>query len=411
MRVSMDVFADELYSAVLWFRQLCGEDIARRIQQFEIEAQENSLLGQYNRETFKLEYAIGQIFSISEQGGSFPLTPELSEAYNFIVGFNRVYQNLTDVGKQRILQNLRTSFTHPYGLRPFAFEFMTAIHFLQKGWDVTFVDIEDQGRFDLLVEHQGERFEIECKSISNDAGRLIARRDVCRMGGRLKSIIHAVENKSSRVLTVRITRRLDELTEVDLQALTQAAQSALDSGIGATSTAFLLSVEMKPGLIIPPERRTEEATSQFVREQIGAIGRHILINANRRTGEVMAIVLESEASDDVLGKIFQRAKTAANQCSHQLPSLIAIQIADMSKSSLEGLLNTAGSGVHRIAHGLFEGPPRRPHVNGIAFSALPVSEEFTTPGPNISNVSANVLLLKNPNPRFVCAAISQGLFF
>ena len=411
MRVSMDVTSEELFAAINWFRELCGSEIAGRLQQFELEAAENPLLKQYNWETFKLEYAIGWIFLVFTEEGVLPQAPQLAEAYNFVAGFCRVHANLTRKGKKRLVKDLRGCFSQCYGLRPFAFEFLQAIHFLRLGWDVTFVDVEKLGRFDLLVQNGDERFEIECKSVSNDAGRLISRKDVCRVGGRLHPIVNAVENRSPRLLIVRVIQRLDALTEADLQALTDAARNALESGISTISTAFSLTLELRPDLIVPPDMRTNDGTTQFIRERIGTLGRHIMINANRRTGETIAIALESEEPDDVLGKIYERVEKAASQFSGNLPSLVSIQIADMPRTSLQELLETPGSGVHRIAHRLFAGPEPQPHVNAIAFSALPIGEEVEMPSPEISTMSANVLVLRNPNSQHLSVAIRDGNFF
>ena len=409
MRLTLNVNSGEVAIAILWFKHFCGAELERRISIFESEGSSNQLLKQYYRETFKLEYSIANLIRTYRPGQPLLVNPALSEAYNFVVAFVRIYEHLSSNGKKRFTQDLQNSFTQVYGMRPLAFELTPAIHFLRNGCDVNFVDIEglERWHYDYLVEKDGQQFEVECKAVSDDAGRVIDRKGLCKIGQRLLPIVESIVDYTPRVLTIKIRSRLDNLTEADIGSLCSAAREAL-SGIDVSPTpSFVMSVQLQSDLKLPPTVTNDGSINKFVRDKVGGLGKHILIRANRASGNVICIVIESETADDVIGKVSQRAAQAGEQLSRQRPSMVAIQIADMPPSSLHDLSKTR-SGVHAIAEHLFEGLPRRPHVNAVAFSALPLPEEVITMGPNISNMAASVLMLRNPAAKFPCAAIENG---
>ena len=79
------------------------------------------------------------------------------------------------------MSSLRDAVNGAYGARPFAYEIGMATHFMQKGWDVEFMDYSGAGRFDLLARLGTVELEVECKSTSGDTGRRIHRQKVNRL--------------------------------------------------------------------------------------------------------------------------------------------------------------------------------------------------------------------------------------
>ncbi|HVY12340.1 MAG TPA: hypothetical protein VHB73_02115, partial [Alphaproteobacteria bacterium] len=155
---------------------------------------------------------------------------------------------------------------------------------------------------------------------------------------------------------------------------------------------------VRPDLLLPRHLKTHDDITKYINEKTGGLDKHILVRGERSTGRIVCITLQSRMPDDVMGKILQRAEKAASQMSRQRPSMIALQITDMSPKHLIELFNTS-SGIYHIAKQIFEGPPRRPHVNTIAFSALPSVDPLAY-DKGISGVSAQVAAIRNPRPRF-----------
>jgi len=58
-------------------------------------------------------------------------------------------------------------------IRQIEHEIRAWTHCSQKGFDVAFADLEGLGNFDLLLEKEGRKIEVECKTIAEDAGSQI----------------------------------------------------------------------------------------------------------------------------------------------------------------------------------------------------------------------------------------------
>jgi len=399
MQISTDMHTHELTEAVQWFMRLAMHDIDNRIYGLATTAQDNTLLKRHYRQTFKLELAMETIFIEVARGNLPPPEGDLAEAYSFIVMYFRVHQHLTRKGKQRFEQQLRSYYNQPYGLRPFAFELTVAIHFFRAGCDVTFADVEGIARYDFLVSKGGHEIELECKSISHDAGRMIDREGLCKVGHVLLPLVDEhVRSPETKILTITIPERLSSLTPQQIEVLAASANSTLTTLYPPAGGMFELAVDVRPDLILPPQLKTNEEINRYVHQQTGDLNKHVLIRAERSTGRMVCIILQSRTPDDVIGKILERTTKAANQMSRQRPSMIAIQVTDVQPDSLVGLFN-APSGIHHIANQTFEGMPRNPHVNMVAFSALPVANPFD-PYTGASSISAQVAGLRNPKARY-----------
>jgi len=404
MRISTDLYTHELVEAVRWFMQLAMRDIAKRVYDLADTADNNVLLSRHYAQAFKLEWAMAKIFREVARGNIPPPEGDLAEAYSFMVMFYRAHQNMPKKGKRRLEQQLRSYYSQSYGLRPFAFEFTVATHFLRAGCDVVFSDVEGTARYDYLVSKDGQEFEVECKSISNDAGRMIDREGLCKAGHVLLPVVDKhVHTPETKLLSITIPERLSSLTPLQIEELGASANSTLTTLCPPDGGTFEMAVDVRPNLTLPPSLRTHEEINRYVHEQVGGLGKHILIRAERSTGRMVCITLQSHTPEDVIGKILERATKAASQLSGQRPSLIALQVTDVQPDSLIELFQ-APSGIHQIAHQVFEGVPskslpRNPHVNMVAFSALPVANPFD-PYTGASNVSAQVVGLRNPAAQY-----------
>ena len=394
--------------------RLTIDDIANRLHSLATAAQDNELLKQHYNQTYKLEQAITDVYLEFAKGKIPPPEGDFAEAYSFITMYYRVHQNLTKKGKKRFEQQLCSYYNQIYGFRPFAFELEVATHFFKVGCDVTFADVEKTGRYEFLVSKDGQEFEVECKSISDDAGRMIDREGLCKAGHVLLPVVEQhVQAPETKLLTVTIPERLSSLTPLQIEELAASADSTLTTLSPPSGGIFEMAVEVRPNLILPPNIRTQGEINKYVHEQVGGLGKHILIRAERSTGRMICITLQSRTPDDVAGKILERATKAASQLSGQRPSMIAIQVTGVSPEGITELFNSP-SGFHQIAHQTFEGPNNvglpNSHVNMVAFSALPTADAFD-PYTGASSISARVAALRNPKASYASPLIdTNGAF-
>ena len=408
MKYSRNVDAGEVALAIMWFKYFLTERLERKVNGFEATGKDHPLLAEYYRNTFKLEYALVRLMREFVPGQPIPVHPTFSGPINFVVTFVRIYQGLSAVGKKKLTEALDGTFGQAYGMRPLEFEMTAAGHFFGKGCDVNFVDLENQGDFEFIVSKDDEELEIECKTISADAGRVIDQKGVCTVGEHVRSIVTGLHDLSSRILTIKIKNRLCDLSSDALSNLYAAIPKALHGEPFVAHTDFVLTLEVKPEFVLPSEITKETDVKKFVGQKVGGLGKHVLLHAQKVSRNIICAVFESATPDVVLDFIAQKAAKAGRQFSHQRPSLVAIQIADMPEDALKELHTSPGVGTHKIADNLFEGPPRRPHVNAVAFSVLPSPEFFTKPGPEISNMSALVSMIRNPAAKFPSPTVDSG---
>jgi len=392
----------------MWFKYFLTDRLDRKVAAFEAAGNNQPLLREFYRNTFKLEYNLVNLMREFVPGRPIPIHPTFSAPINFVVTFCRVYQGLSTTGKKKLTDALEGTFGQAYGMRPLEFEMTVAGHFFGKGCDVSCIDLEDQGNFEFLVSKDGEELEVECKAISADAGRVIDQKGVCIVGERVRAIVTSLNDLSSRILTIKIKNRLSDLSGDALANLYAAIPKALHGEAITAHADYELTLEIKPEFLLPPEIVTEAEVKCYVGQQVGGLGKHVLLHAQKQTRNIICAVFESATPDAVMESIDKRAATAGRQFSHQRPSLVAIQIADMPSDALKRLHTMPGVGTQKIAGTLFEGPPRRPHVNAVAFSVLPKPEIFTNPGPKISNMSADVSMIRNPSAKFPSPTLDSG---
>lgn len=90
---------------------------------------------------------------------------------SLIAGINRARVFLSASARARLramcLDNLKPS----RDVRQLEHEIRCLIHFGQKGFDVSFPDLENDGRFDLMCRPEAQPpFEVECKTVTEDTG-------------------------------------------------------------------------------------------------------------------------------------------------------------------------------------------------------------------------------------------------
>ncbi len=79
----------------------------------------------------------------------------------------------------RIVRRVHGALKKPDDMRAMQLELVAATHFARRGHSIIWPEETDEiGTFDLLIEDIGtDGLEIECKSMSEDKGRKIHRRD------------------------------------------------------------------------------------------------------------------------------------------------------------------------------------------------------------------------------------------
>ena len=91
-----------------------------------------------------------------------------------------VYERLTQVGQTTLEGRLRDGLKAETGFASLYLEMEIAQKLIDAGYDVAFADMEGTARYDLRFSNETFVGEVECKSLSVDAGRKIHRKDFYR---------------------------------------------------------------------------------------------------------------------------------------------------------------------------------------------------------------------------------------
>jgi hypothetical protein len=215
MRINVVVEPKDVKPAVDWIGGLIGAPLDKRVAAFKAQERNNPLLTAHFSETFPLEFALAEVREYRRKtGGRLPKGDEYDHLYGFLVGARRVHAALPPVARTPFEGRLRETVNGVNGLRPFEYEIGIATHFMQKGWDVEFIDYSGTARFDLLACQGGVEIEVECKCTSGDTGRKIHRQEVNRLADLLLPAIgRLAETPGCHRILVTIPDRLGKSNE------------------------------------------------------------------------------------------------------------------------------------------------------------------------------------------------------
>jgi hypothetical protein len=183
MRLIAEIFDKQVDKELRRFLSATGEkNWARKIQKFSLlpkfpEPSPNIYLN-YLANRNPLVPVIDNYFQLQKNGQSIwrHLTPDFMQMCGYVKVINALLHHATPTAARKIKSIILDDET----IRSFLFELQLAINFFRLGYDVEFIDLEENANYDLLVCDGKNSLEIECKTKSADAGRKITRGNFCR---------------------------------------------------------------------------------------------------------------------------------------------------------------------------------------------------------------------------------------
>ena len=224
-----------------------------------------------------------------------------------------------------------------------------AIHLSRLGWDVEFADLMQGSGPDLIARKERKVVEVECKSVSVDAGRKIHQKQFIQLLKILWLVVDSASSESSgaRVIQIELTDRL------------------------IPSNAFHMEIRDAVKLVLngPLSENKSKEFSVSVSRNINATRRSNAHEASLRRKNSQTIVsVASKKQDKVLGTILYRLKTdSKKQFSQKWPALMLVQLQDLTNDQMKELKEAEspqGSGLQHLATRLID---RRPHLLALSF--------------------------------------------
>jgi hypothetical protein len=290
-----------------------------------------------------------------------------------------------------LTRRIHGAFKNPDDMRALQFELSVATHFTRRGLHVQWPEMTGVGTFDLLVDGlDTQPLEVECKSISDDKGRRVHRREALEALNHLRlSVETAAHNLlSGLAVVVTLRDRLPTAFKARQELLNEIARAILvgvDLEIGHDAEVRIRDFDIAKYPDLGPPMT--EALRRDIDEITGTINRQAMILGRRKRG-ALVVVIQSRQDDSLLDYTFAAAgDAAARQLTRTRPGIVAIGFDGISPSQL---VRTAQQDhdpknpptqLRRAVSSFLDSEQRR-HLIGVAF--LSHNELERMPGGHLS---------------------------
>lgn len=267
----------------------------------------------------------------------------LYPAISFAAQSLSMMDRATPVEAEHLRKRVAGALQNPNDMRALRLELAVATHFARRGHRLQWPEMVGGGTFDLLVTDLGDDgVEVECKSVSDDKGRNIHRREALEfhhlMVGELAHIRKTLKIGLSIVLTVpaRLPTRHAErqwLAKRVRQQIAAGHGAQLENGSDIRITEFNLA---RLGSIAKDRR--VEVVRRVIEDVTGTQNREGMLMGTD-AGGALAFVVQSAIEDDFMDATFKKLSDAAKrQLSGTRP---AILIAGFDGLDAEQLMSIA----------------------------------------------------------------------
>lgn len=307
--------------------------------------QSNFFLDSHLRSEYAIAYQLESLRRQVTRSGEVPHSacnnPNIFPALAFAAQVLEVLDHSRPKQANTFIRRVRTAFSSAENMRGMRLELQAATHFVRRGHRVAWHRQKNGGFFDLLVEDLGSNgLEVECKSISEDKGRRIHRRDALDFWGEVwKHTAGIAQNLSSGlavVLTVpnRLPRGAEERV---LLAKEVAVQIQAGSDVTLSGGESIGVRTFDPATLIAAMRMGREEWRKAIDDVTGTANRGAALYPTP-AGGMLAFVVQSAVEDDVLRQIFATLDdSAARQFTSERGALFWVMLEGIDAAELKSL--------------------------------------------------------------------------
>ncbi len=292
-------------------------------------------------------------------------------AASLIAGINRVRRTLSPNGVPRFRSMVIDNLKLDRDMRQIEHEIRCSTHFIQKGYKVTFADLEKLGQFDLLLHTPVGLFEVECKTITQDTGAQIKAELVASMSDLFhRTVTKKVPVAESGLFTLTLNKPVANCTDLPRQ-LTLALQAK--APVSYQGADFSLQFSPRPAWqeMLNSDRWPDLNRQIKLDSDDGEYARSI-VNAD---GKILVLDIRPHAPSDLHRRLVEILKNAADQCSGEKASAIWLHFAGFPEEDIRLLfefsMNGKGAGLNAtVAAALHPSlsTTDRSHIQRIRFS-------------------------------------------
>ena len=271
----------------------------------------NQFLGNYLRSEYAIAYQLEGLRRLVARFGKVP-HDACSDANNFpslafaaqVLG---VLERSTAKQAKAFVKRVRTAFIRSEELHGLRLELQAATHFVRRGQRVAWHRGKSGGSFDLLIEDLGPTgLEVECKSISENKGRRVHRRDALEFWGELWGDVADIANnlRSGLAVVLTVPYRLPA-DAGERVALAREVVARIVAGNGATlgGGAEVRIESFDTAKIKAAKDVGREELRKAIDAATGTANREVAVYGTP-AGGMLAFAMQSAVEDDVLDQVF-----------------------------------------------------------------------------------------------------------
>ncbi|GAA5172668.1 hypothetical protein [Viridibacterium curvum] len=344
MKLTTELHTRDIPNVFNRFVQLIGEKAwRRRVRSCKEEIKGNPFLEGYLRSEYEIAFQLDKLSQIAESyGGAIPIElcndRSVYRAAAFAAQAVSYIESLPKVDGERFSRRIDGALRNPDDMRGMLLEMAAATHFLRRGLRVSWPELTGQGTFDLLIEGAGKGgLEVECKSISEDKGRKVHRRDFFDFFNLLKkhlpAAILALPKGVCAVLTLpdRLPTAYRERVEL-AKEIVRTVISSRDRTL-ADGTSIRINDFDATGLSL--ESLSDRKVARRDLDRITNTSNQPVACFRTKPGGAFALAVQSFRDDELLDATFATLGSAASdQLSGTRAGLLIARFSGLTSSQL-----------------------------------------------------------------------------
>lgn len=302
----------------------------------------NHFLGDYLRSEYAIALQLDRLRKLVAGFGTVPHEvcndPSIFPSLSFAAQVLGVLNICSAKQAKAFVKRVRNAFRDSGNMHGLRLELQATTHFACRGLRVAWHRMNNGGTFDLLIEDLGPSgLEVECKSISEDKGRKIPRRDALEFWGELwRDVAGIAQNlRSGLAVVLTVPYRLPE-DAGERVALAREVVARMVAGSGATlgGGAEIRIEPFDPAKIEAAKDRGGEELRKAIDAATGTANREAAVYGTP-AGGMLAFVMQSAVEDDVLDQVFATLDdSAARQFTRKRGALFWVALQGMDADQL-----------------------------------------------------------------------------
>jgi len=380
--VQVELHTGDIPSVFERFSNLIGDQHWRkRVDLLKAEIKGNRLLKEYLTQENEIAFSLQASTELKKRFGRFPVHQLDCSPFYPCMAFAAQILSIAEASgsaqRAQLVRRVHGALKNPDDMRGLRLELTAATHFLRRGLDVQWPEMIGGGTMDLVVPGLGPQgLEIECKSISDDKGRKIHRREALEFCSLVKPQLNDLGKELKAGVAAVLT--LDGRMPGNFTDRRKLAQSVVRYVLSGSSNCQLEGANLRihefdPALL---EKLGEDGLPTISRDRIDSItdttNRQAMI-VGRKSGGAIVFVLQSAQDDSLLTYVFDTlSKSASKQLSGERAGMFLVGLEGIEAESLMELAQQDSTGDQlptalRMRVSDFLASQSRDHVVGVGF--------------------------------------------